>query len=343
MNKIIVPQELQNQIVDLYVNKQINRKQIKKELNLSFGDSVIKRILLENNVEIRTNPSAQKGGRKKTQVDIELQKKIIELYNKGYGLDRIVDVLNLPFSFDKVRSILQDNNIHIRNVQESAQVKEFSDLRKYSINDNYVLESHNGAWLLGFIAADGYLPNTRGAKNRVTITLARKDEEILHLIKQELGYEGQIYQFMAGKNSQYESSSLAFTSKKIREQIENYGIVNNKTFVLKKLPELPEEFLIDFIAGFFDGDGSVFYKKDHGINMSFCCANYDFLKEIRDFLANKCDVRKVNINSYQRKNIIYEIKYGKEDSLKLGKIFYENNYLRLPRKKEKYYSLKNSH
>ena len=43
MSKIEVPQELQQQIIELYVDKQMNRKQIKKELDLHFGDSVIKR------------------------------------------------------------------------------------------------------------------------------------------------------------------------------------------------------------------------------------------------------------------------------------------------------------
>ena len=69
MSKIVVPQELEKQIIDLYVNKTYTRKKIKTELNLPFGDSVIKRILEENNIEICSNPGAQKGGRKKQEVD----------------------------------------------------------------------------------------------------------------------------------------------------------------------------------------------------------------------------------------------------------------------------------
>lgn len=192
MAKIEVPKELQEQIIDLYINKKYTRKKIKIKLNLSFGDSVIKRILEENSITIRSNPGAQKGGRKKQKVDNEIQKQIIDLYNKGYGLEKIVKELNLPFGFDKVRTILQDNGIHIRNVKESAQVKTMPDLRKYKINDNYNFESHNGAWILGFIAADGYLPITKGAQNRVTITLARKDEDVLYKIAEELEYNGKI-------------------------------------------------------------------------------------------------------------------------------------------------------
>ena len=45
MSKIIVPQELQKKIIDLYVNKGYGRAKIKSILNLPYNDSVIKRIL----------------------------------------------------------------------------------------------------------------------------------------------------------------------------------------------------------------------------------------------------------------------------------------------------------
>ena len=82
MSKIMVPQELENQIIDLYTNKKYNRKQIKKELNLEFGDSVILRILKEHGIHIRTNNGAQKGGRKKQIVDETLQRKSLKNMNQ---------------------------------------------------------------------------------------------------------------------------------------------------------------------------------------------------------------------------------------------------------------------
>lgn len=337
MSKITVPKELEEQIINLYVHKTYTRKQIKTELNLPFGDSVIKRILKENNVPIRTNPGAQKGGRKKQEVDIETQKQIIGLYNKGYGLSKIVQELNLPFSFDKVRTILQDNNIHIRNVKESAQVKEMSDLRKYKVNDDYNFESHNGAWILGFIAADGYLPITRGAKNKVVITLARKDEEILERIAQEIEYTGNIIQF---DNNGFPSSSLSFTSKSLRQKIEKYGIGNNKTFRLDKLPNLPEKYMIDFIRGFFDGDGSIFEPQGKKINMNLVCASFNYLKEIAKFLHDKYQLSMPTIHSQTRIHTIYDIRYYVRDSIVLGNLFYDNDYLALARKKNHFLQIK---
>ena len=113
----------------------------------------------------------------------ELQDQIVELYKKGKCPKKIVEILSLSFSEDKVRKILRENNVKLRTLQEARAVMDPVDYRKYKINDNYNFESHNGAWLLGFIASDGYLPNTKGAHNRITIALAAKDRDILELIR----------------------------------------------------------------------------------------------------------------------------------------------------------------
>jgi intein-encoded DNA endonuclease-like protein len=336
MSKIIVPQELQDKIVDLYVNKGYGRMKIKKELHLDFGDTIIKRILQENNIHIR-NFNEAKVGCYKTEVPQEIQKQIIELYQKGYGLDKIVKELSLPFSFDKVRSILQDNGIHIRNLQEASLVKQMPELRKYTVNDDYVLESHNGAWLLGFIAADGYLPITKGAKNRITITLQEQDEEILQRIAKELEYNGPIYHF---ENQGFPAVSLSFSSQKLRQQIENYGIGNNKTFKLSHIPNLPNEYKLDFIRGFFDGDGSLYEPKGKKININFTCASETFLKDITKFFFEEYGINEPKIHSQERVHIIYTINYYVKNSLTICNAFYNNDYLSLARKKEHFFTIK---
>lgn len=340
MSKIKVPQELIDEIIDLYANKQYTRKKIRQDLNLPFGDSVILRILKENNISIRSNPGAQKGGRKKEIVPQDLQLKIIDAYSKGWGLQRIVKELQLPFSFDKVRTILKDNNIHIRSYKEAASVAIKPDLRKYPINDNYNLNSHNGAWLLGFLAADGYLPITKGARNKIVITLQDKDEEILQKIAAELNYKGPIYHFVV--DGKYDAVSLSFTSKVLREKIETYGIVNNKTFKFHEIPRaLSKEYILDFIRGFFDGDGSIYEPKDrHRIRMNFTCASKEFLQEVNDYLTSSLGLRAVIIHESIRTNPIYSMVYCSEDSFKLCKAFYENNFLALQRKKDLYFKLK---
>lgn len=335
MSKIIVPQELQEQIVNLY-NNGMTRKDIRVQLNTSFGDSVIKRVLEENKCIIRSNPGAKKGGRKKEIISEQEQQKIVELYKQGYGLNYISKQMGRLFCADKVRRVLKDNNIELRDFHEAIKVKpdDEVDLRKYQINDNYVFESHNGAYILGFLAADGYLPDTRGARNRIVLTLARKDEEILYQIKEELGYTGPIYQFY---NGEFPASSLTFNSKEIRKNAEKYGIVNNKTFKIKSLPyNLPDEYMIDYIRGYFDGDGSIIGGNGKKVSMSIVSANKEFLEDLGKYLNKKYSFP---IPTIGRSHDAYQIIYFKKNSLRLGELFYNHNYLALKRKQNHYFEI----
>lgn len=335
MSKIIVPQELQQQIVQLY-NQGKTRKDIRLSLQTPFGDSVIKRILLENGCTIRTSPGAQKGGRKKEEVDIADQQKIIKLYNQGYGLNYISKQMGKVFCADKVRRVLKDNNIRLRDFKEAIKIKpeDEVDLRKYKINDDYIFESHNGAWLLGLLASDGYLPDTRGARNRVVLSLARKDEEVLYRIKEELEYTGPIYQYTSNG---FPVSSLTFNSKKIRNNLEKYGIVNNKTFKIKSLPyDLPQEYMIDYIRGYFDGDGCIHGGRRKKVYMSLVSASKDFLEGVATYLSETYNLpfaKVVKDHNY------FSINYYKASTLFLGNLFYNHDYLALKRKQEHYFEI----
>lgn len=277
----------------------------------------------------------------KNIVPKELQEQIIDLYeNQKFGRTRIVKELKLPFGEEKVKNILKENGIHIRTLQEARQISnyDYSNLRKFSINDNYNFNSHNGAWLLGFYAADGYLPNTKGAKNRVVLSLQPQDKDALELIKQELSYTGSINKY---HNSTLDKDfySLAFTSSQIRQTLESYGIVNNKTFIFNKIPNIDDKYKIDFIRGYFDGDGCI-YSSDKRVRMSFTSGNKYILYDITDYLYHHYSISKQNVHtSYKSKNPSYSICYGKADSFKLGHLFYDNDYLALPRKKAHFYKL----
>ena len=102
-------------------------------------------------------------------------------------------------------------------------------------------------------------------------------------LKKNWGYEGPISRYESAEGFPF--SSLNFNSMSIRKEIEKYGIINNKTFKLKSLPHnLPEEFLIDYIRGYFDGDGCICETKENKVFMSFVSANKEFLEDLALFL-----------------------------------------------------------
>ncbi|AXF52525.1 MAG: LAGLIDADG-like domain protein [Caudoviricetes sp.] len=337
--KIEVSQELLEQIIDCYVNKQLSIEKTIHKLKLPFGKNPLKRILKENNVRIRTYKEAHNIGIR-APIEKDVVNEIIKLYNNGYSIERIQRELIQYFSTYKIKKILMDNNVSLRTLEESKETKIQFEERKFPVFDDYCLESHNGAWLLGFIAADGYLPVTRGAKNRIIISLAEKDKEILERIAKEIKYEGEIKKYLASDEKHY-FVSLAFTSKKIRQKIEDYGITNDKTFKLQHLPNIPKEYMIDFIRGFFDGDGSVYAidRPTSPLRISITCASNEFLEEIAIFLEQNLGVAHKNLN---RDHNNYCIAYGHKDSKKICDAFYNNDSISLKRKKDKYYEIINS-
>ena len=221
--KVEVPQELLDQIIDCYVNQQLSLEKTIIKLKLPFGRNPLKRILTENGIHIRTYKEAANIGIRQP-IPQDMQKIIVDLYQKVFSIERIQKELTVFFSSDKIRKTLQENNIQLRTLEEAKKVQIDFEERKYPVDDDYLLESHNGAWLLGFIASDGYLPITKGAKNRIVISLARKDEDVLKLIAKELKYEGPIYQYTASDGKSL-ISTLAFSSKKIRRQLEENTVL----------------------------------------------------------------------------------------------------------------------
>ena len=70
----------------------------------------------------------------------------------------------------------------------------------------------------------------------------------------------------------------------------------------------------DYIAGWFDGEGCVhFKKKEHQYVLSFANTDYNVLKEIRNFFYDALKIDEVNITEYtprnKKRNSDYKIMY----------------------------------
>lgn len=187
--------------------------------------------------------------------------------------------------------------------------------RIYTLNENYFdkINTKEKAYIIGFIYADGSI-----VKNYLSITLNKKDVDVLKFIKKELSYSGPIYK----KNY----VRLTISSRKIVSNLNSIGIIQNKTYSSKNLPLIPSKYFNDFLLGFFDGDGSIYksskkYIYDYTINFT---NNLQSLKEIKFNLKN------LNISSSKiRKRYDNEISCmldirGSLNLEKIYKIFYEN-------------------
>ena len=234
-----------------------------------------------------------------------------------------------------VRRVLLENKIHIRSRGEAAIVSNMQR-RQFNVDDSYFsTENSNMAYLLGFLASDGTVDKKN---NRIKIGLSSIDKKFLMEIKEELKYEGDILDYITSNG--FSVSELTFTSQQIKNDLARYNIVPNKTFTFKFPKNLNKKYWIDFIRGYFDGDGSVSTAGENAIKWQICSATKDVLETIVDFFYEEYHIKKVSILEQPRKNsTLYYFQYSTNAAKEIFPILYEKNSLKLPRKYLKFKEL----
>ena len=270
----------------------------------------------------------------KTQLSQEEIDVIIDAYcNKKYGLVKTGKLVGVDQRI--VRKVLIQNNIHIRSLAE-ANAANSINVRKYGVNDNYFdNESPNMAYILGFLAADGTVSRNG---NRIKIGLSSVDRNFLELIKEELRVEKKIFDYQT--NNGYLVSELEFNSQKIKQKLAEYNVVPGKTETFTFPTNLSKKYWIDFIRGYFDGDGSVGTAGPSAIRWQICSHRPQVLETIVEFLFEEYGIPKVSIQKNKHGNsFLYTIQYSNNSTRKIFQILYTPNSLYLPRKFEKFKSI----
>lgn len=192
-----------------------------------------------------------------------------EIYNK-FGEDIIRDYkLGMPnkglmekYSIkypQSLRNFLKREKVFIP-LQNGKNPK-----RSYSIYHNYFenIDSHNKAYIVGFILADGYVDLKY---NRVSIELSLKDIDILLKIRKELGSGSpiRIYRKSCGISTRPDRSfyycKISFNSSKLVSDLNKIGFKSNKDSETYSLlyNSIEDCFKSSFFRGNLDGDGSYF-------------------------------------------------------------------------------------
>lgn len=257
-------------------------------------------------------------------------KEIISSYENGISRRKISSIYNVSDSV--ILRVLKENNIEIRNIQKA------NSKRKFNIDDNYFdIESPNMAYIMGFWAADG---NVSSKENRLDLELASVDYEILEKIRKELKSERPIKTYECANG--YVKNKLLFWSARIKDKFAEYGIVPNKTYSkdFHAPYKLNEEYWVDYIRGFFDGDGCV--KKYNSLTFELNSVNYQFLEDIRLFLIKKYNISgKITTCGTKDRNIpLYRLYYMGDKAYSIFDILYTPNSLFLTRKYNKWIELK---
>lgn len=318
-------------IYSMYYNDNIGQETIAKHFNCSR--TAIRNLFIRKGWSIRTI--------KEANTKYHLSEETISNIINDYIINKIgIYTLSRRYhlSEDVIKRTLKNRGIVLRNYTEAKQ-----EGRKYSINDDYFkTQSHDMAYILGLLAADG---NVSKKENQISLSLIAEDKELLEQINRKLCNSRPIKEYTISTEPQRKPmAKLQFWSKTIKDDLAVYSIVPQKTNKLKPPFFLKEEYWIDYIRGYFDGDGSVYTVGENTIGFNIVGVSKEMIEWIRQVLANKYNITNNGLYTEQNKDkqIIYKTVYYGNKLRQIYDIFYNSNSLYMKRKKDKFLALLNS-
>lgn len=196
----------------------------------------------------------------------------------------------------------------IYRILDEAGIKRQSGYHS-KCNEHYFenISTPNQAYLLGFITADGAIVD-----DVLSIEVQAEDSDVLNFAKQEINP-------FATLTPTRGCIRVCFGAKQIGLDLKKYGVVQNKSKILKNVPTdlIPDTLLPYYFRGLIDGDGSI--SSDGRV--SIYSGSKDFIQDVQNILVEKVGVKKLKI--YQ--GTTYFVAWGsKEDKEKLFNYIYGN-------------------
>lgn len=249
---------------------------------------------------------------------IEQEQQIIQKYLDGSS----THMLSKEYSCDSstIGNILKANQVPRRSLSEAR-----NNFTGIVVNEQAFenISTPEQAYWLGVMYTDGYISKANKYTNYFGISVMKKDKDWLKQFQSFLKTNAHIKEYV--QSSGYAVGTdyvrLIIGNNKIVADLERYGVVEHKTKLISAIPSIP--YKIDFIRGVIDGDGSL-RKTYPQIRIA---GNYDFLKEIGDYLQVPYDI-------VPDKTIFCLTVKGVETNKKLEKLLYEEATCYLPRKRE---------
>lgn len=312
---------LSEQDICYYYMQNLNTIQLGVMFNCS--DSTINRILTKNNIPLRN--------KKKFSIEVELE------ICKQYINDKTTTYLAKKYNCSDVcvGNILRRHNITLKNGSECQQ--------KYKFNKNYfdIIDTPEKAYWLGFIYADGC---NHVKRNTLSITLQESDKYLLENFQKCLNIENKLI-LQKGKLKKdkigYRKNlySLNINNKHISEQLLLKGVVARKSLILTypKKEILNHKLYNNFILGYFDGDGGLYYYPPKKTLNFHITGTKQMLTSIKNILIENCKVSNVKLHQKNTLNNTYTLQYGgNTNCMKICNWLYKNSTIYLKRKYDKF-------
>lgn len=208
-------------------------------------------------------------------------------------------------------------------------------MRRKKYNENYFenIDSEDKAYFLGFICADGCVINdSKNYRYKLLLKIHTKDRHILEDFVEHIEGEMDIW-----THGQRDICEVGFSGKKIINDLEHLGVIQNKTFNLE-YPKIREDLERHFLRGYFDGDGCIRINVDkrdnsHRGDLRIVGGSINFLETMNERMSNLFGVNKNKLYGPKNKEYKFIGWAGMTDVEKIYEGFYSGASLFLKRKK----------
>ena len=192
--------------------------------------------------------------------------------------------------------------------------------------------SGNFAYAIGLLVADGCL-----SKDGRHIDFTSKDDALVNLFQECLGISIKTSKKYSGAGNL--SYHAQFSDVLFYKFLLNIGLSPAKSLTLGAV-EIPDKYFIDYLRGYFDGDGSSYsyfdpkFKKSFRFYISFTSGSRTYIDWFRAELHRKMGVK--GYISHNHNNAYIQLKYAKKEAMLIVKKMYDSEAIPfLERKRQK--------
>lgn len=175
--------------------------------------------------------------------------------------------------------------------------------RQYYCDFDYfeTIDSAEKAYFVGFIMADGCIYKREGHQKSLHITIHKKDVDVLEFFNKQLKSNYPINQHCD------DYVSLTIVSDKMVEDLMRLGVTARKTWGDSiDISQIQKKYQLDFVFGFFDGDGCISAisstGNSHSTMMVSICGNEDNMSQLQSILFDhniKSSLQRIGEEKYK--------------------------------------------
>lgn len=217
--------------------------------------------------------------------------------------------------------------------RRGIKLERFNFKKKYNnvkLNEEFFSDpnTEKSAYYAGFIAADGCVHYGKMENSQPVLSIEIHNKDIDILEKFDIGTD-------ISFRKTRDMCKKSISSSKICNDLEKYGIIQNKTFTLTFPENINSDNIHHFIRGVFDGDGWFTVNKN-GVLRSGFVGCYEFLLKLQKHIPCKSSILIPKGKKYAILNI-----YHKESEA-FGNFIYKDSTLFLDRKRNIWESIYSS-